>query len=112
MNPSVEVIEGSSHVLAPLADQTVVETQASELATIWHEDREYPELPWPAAQQQLQQLMPWAITVASATFPLGTGLGADNISPRAISRLSAAAVAALATIFMAFEANGSWCKAQ
>eukprot|EP00974_Lingulodinium_polyedra_P058004 5586195-Lingulodinium_polyedra.AAC.1 len=57
----------------------------------------------------LAAMLPDAITAAAATFPPGTGLGGDNIAPRAITRLSAEAVTALATLFLAFERQGSWC---
>ena len=61
--------------------------------------------------QALQELLPNAVEMAASSFPIGTGLGADNISPRAVTRLSAGAMIALATLLMAFEGLGSWCDA-
>ena len=49
--------------------------------------------------------------MAASSFPIGTGLGADNISPRAILRLSSEALAALVTLLVAFEALGHWAHA-
>ena len=55
--------------------------------------------------------MPEAIRQAAATFPLGTGTGADNIAPRAFTRLSDQALSALACLFIAFESAGHWTSA-
>ena len=49
-----------------------------------------------------------AIRAAAASFPAGTGLGVDNISPRALLRLSDEALAALASLLMAIERHGEW----
>ena len=98
---------------APLADQMVVESHANDLAQLWHEGRDYTEPAWPAdshQQQQLERLLPWAIRIAASTFPPGTGLGADNIAPRAFSRLSEEGLVALAFLFAQFELAGSWAS--
>ena len=56
------------------------------------------------------QMMPVAIATAVLTFPADTGLGKDNISPRALARLSPQALDALALLFVAFEGAGSCCQ--
>ena len=56
----------------------------------------------------LPALTPEAIRAAAASFPAGTGLGVDNISPRTFSRLSDDAIAALARLLMAIERQGEW----
>ena len=48
------------------------------------------------------------IPLAATTFPADTGLGADNMAPRAFTRLSDEAIAALALLFIAFEKFGDW----
>ena len=48
---------------------------------------------------------------AARSFPADTGLGADNVAPRAIARLSDQAILALIALLEAFEASGSWCDA-
>ena len=48
---------------------------------------------------------------AALTFPAGTGLGGDNVSPRALARLSDEALMALARILAAAEALGAWGQA-
>ena len=49
-----------------------------------------------------------AVRVAAMTFPAGTGLGGDNVAPRALARLSDSALLALVRILMAAEALGAW----
>ena len=44
------------------------------------------------------------------TFPGDTGLGHDNIAPRAITRLSPDAIKTLAALFVAFERYGEWAE--
>ena len=56
----------------------------------------------------LPRLVVQMLVLAALTFPAGTGLGADNIAPRAFARLSSEALTALATILMAAEALGDW----
>jgi hypothetical protein len=110
VNPNPEVPDEPA-VRSPLADQMVVESQADELGQLWHEGSDYRLPSWPAEhQQQLQQLLPWAIRAAAATFPIGTGLGADNVSPRAFTRLSEDALAALAVLYAQFELVGRWAS--
>ena len=58
----------------------------------------------------LQALLPSAIRAASSSFPAGTGLGHDNISPRALARLSDSALIDLSALFAAFESLGGWCE--
>ena len=48
-------------VKAPLADQVVVEAHADALAMLWHEGRDYDDIPWPEEMQQMEGLLPWAI---------------------------------------------------
>ena len=50
------------------------------------------------------------VVEASQTFLADTGLGHDNVSPRAIARLSADSILALACLFMAFERFGDWAE--
>ena len=48
------------------------------------------------------------IPLAAMTFLGDTGLGHDNIAPRALARLSYDAIKALADLFVAFEKYGEW----
>eukprot|EP00973_Karenia_brevis_P025146 3467985-Karenia_brevis.AAC.1 len=78
-------------------------------AGIWEETVKYSPPLFGNECEPMQQLMPNAIVAAATSFPTGTGLGADNISPRAFCRLSAQALVALAVLFTAFEKHGRWC---
>ena len=59
----------------------------------------------------MQPLTVRALRTAARSFPTGTGLGCDNIAPRACERLSDEASAALAMIFSLAEETGRWPKA-
>ena len=54
--------------------------------------------------------MPAAIIDAAMEFPADTGLGHDNVSPRAFARLSWNALHALAALYLAFERYGDWAS--
>ena len=66
---------------------------------------------FPESPQQLQPLLPHALRMAASSFPIGTGLGADNICPRAFLRLSDAALASFCMLLATFEALGHWADA-
>jgi hypothetical protein len=66
----------------PLSDQAAVDKQADEWGTLWQELKEYEAPAFNIDEAPLQALLPDAICPAAASFPIGTGLGADNISPR------------------------------
>ena len=53
----------------------------------------------------------WALREAAASFPIATGVGMDNVSPRALLRLSSGALLALLSLFHAFESLGGWARA-
>ena len=72
----------------PLSDQAAVERQAADWATLWRVEEQYAAPTFPQELPQLQALFPQALRLAAASFPIGIGLGSDNISPRAILRLS------------------------
>ena len=60
---------------------------------------------FPADLDELPPLDAFSMRAAALSFPADTGLGADNIAPRALARLSDSALEALARL----EA-GSWCQ--
>ncbi len=93
----------------PLCDEAAVDREAKEWASLWKESAQYdnPIFHNPPA---LEALMPNAVAIAANSFPIGTGLGVDNIAPRALSRLSHQALVALVALFMAFECKGDWCE--
>ena len=95
----------------PLSDQAVVEQEAEVWAELWMEGSQYVEPAFQMEEAALADLLPAALVTAASTFPLGTGLGCDNIAPRAFARLSAGALLALSALFLAFERQGAWCTA-
>ncbi len=95
----------------PLADQAALEKEADKWGKLWKVKDNYREPEWPDNVPMLPKLATWAITAAVMSFPIGTGLGADNISPRAVARLSEQALLALATLFLLFEQTGTWTNA-
>ncbi len=68
--------------LIPLSDQAAVEYEAEQWALLWKEKSEYEQPCFDIDESMLHQMLPDAIRTAAATFPAGTGLGHDHISPR------------------------------
>ena len=95
--------------LIPISDQAQVEREASEWAKQWAVDEPYspPCFP-PELLCGLPLVTPQQLREAASTFPVATGLGCDNFSPRAIGRLSDRMLFALAAIFAAAEKLGAW----
>ena len=94
----------------PLSDQATVEAKADEWGSLWEECSDYRAPCIDVSNSTIADMLPWAIRNAAASFPVNTGLGSDNISPRAILRLSEPGLVALAALFLAFEKMGSWCS--
>ena len=93
----------------PLHSQQEVEREARTWASIWQADAKPPALLWPAILgEPLPELCVTAALYARAAFPSDTGLGWDNLHPRALRRVSAAAIAAFLRIFMLAELLGRW----
>ena len=89
----------------PLSDQAAVEAEALQWATLWQYTQQYDAPCFDIQPEMLEDLMPLALTESAATFPIDTGVGADNVAPRAYLRLSTDAIKALAALLTAFEKN-------
>ena len=99
-------------LLAPLGEQAAVDHEAAAWATQWATGSTYIEPDFPV--QQLVAPAPlvlWAFDHATASFPVATGLGADNVSPRALLRLPDALRLVLLRILMLAERLGQWPQA-
>ena len=92
----------------PLSDQADVEKEGDVWAALWREDQPYDCFLDPLGSPALEPLVPWAIRESAKSFPVSTGVGADNTSPRAVARLSDALIKALCAILMACELWGAW----
>ena len=93
----------------PLHSQQEVEQEAKSWAAVWQSNAHPPGPVWPAIMGQL--MPPLCVTAAlhaCATFPAGTGLGWDNMHPRALKRISVEAIMALLRIFVFAELLGQW----
>jgi hypothetical protein len=83
-------------------------TQADNWGNLWSERGEYiafvrdddcpPPLPLLASE----------LDVAASSFAAATGLGTDNIAPRAVARLSASLQCELCELLLAAESIGKW----
>ena len=93
----------------PLHSQQEVEREATAWAIVWQADAQPPTPLWPAMLgESLPELCVTAAMHACAAFPSGTGLGWDNLHPRALRRISVAAITALLRIFVLAEMLGRW----
>ena len=52
-------------------------------------------------------LLEEGIRMAANSFPVNTGLGGDNIAPRALARLSSPSIKVLIALFLCVEAAGA-----
>ena len=107
-------LDGQEKVMlfeVPLSDQAVVDKEAAQWAELWQAESEYHTPDFGNDIEQLQPLLVVGVREAARTFPIHTGLGADNLAPRAVARLSDDAIHMLCLLFMAFEATGGWCQA-
>ncbi len=92
----------------PLCDQGDVEAEANQWAGLWEELQQYED---PFEGIELEDKGPlevFSLRQSAMSFPIGTGIGCDNISPRAVGRLSDAALFALALLLHACERRGRW----
>ena len=98
--------------LAPCSDQAEVDATAAAWADLWNSKAPYLQPEFPGIDDDTTPpLVVEDILRAAASFPVTTGLGADNFSPRAVLRLPRHLVAELADLLNAAETAGSWDEA-
>ena len=71
-----------------VCDQADVELEANQWASLWKEGQLYECNFDELYTDQITILVANNFRLAAMTFPIGTGLGCDNIAPRALCRLS------------------------
>lgn len=96
---------------APRSDQAEVDHTAQQWADLWNAVETYISPNFDGADDEtLPPLTVDAIRRAAMSFPTGTGLGADNISPRAFARLTDQQLQELANLLMKAESDGHWSQ--
>ena len=96
--------------LVALGAQADIETEANEWAALWEEYQEYEVAVRVCDADKPERITAELLAAAARTFPPDTGLGCDNMSPRAILRLSPAALETLADILTQLESEGRWAE--
>ena len=92
----------------PLCDQADIEREADQWASLWKVNTRY-SCDFPTHElSRLDVLYAHTIRRAALTFPIATGVGCDNIAPRAIARLSDETLDALGRLLLACEIVGEW----
>ena len=89
-----------------MCDQAGVEREAGTWASLWAAGGDYPALFGEDLAPPLQSLLAASIREAASTFQAGTGMGSDNVSPRAFARLPDDLLTALGSILHACERLG------
>ena len=82
--------------------------EAESWASLWKENSLYRGSVPVHLCSTLRPLRAEELREAARTFPYDTGLGADNIAPRALARLSDASLKSLSKIFCAILLDGAW----
>ena len=98
----------SSDCPVPLCAQADIDQEAAAWGKLWKELGDYncsidvsgSERPPPMEGHHLRR--------TALTFPAHTGVGVENISPRALARLSDECLDALAALLFSFEEHGEW----
>jgi hypothetical protein len=93
----------------PPCAQAAVEAEMDRWAGHWQVGEQEAELNWPARMGELPaEFVVEHLLMAAATFPEATGLGWDNVHPRALMRLTRRLLRPLVTILLAAERLGRW----
>ena len=88
-----------------------MDQEADKWAEIWQEGQQRDEPSWGKDCSFDTELTVTALREAAKSFSPDTGVGTDNISPRALSRLSDEALMALVHLFERLEELGDWSDA-
>ena len=97
--------------LAPMGEQAEVDAEADKWAECWQESLAY-NIRWPAELGAPATLIKAEdLKDAAMSFAMTTGLGTDNVSPRAVARLSLDLLTRLAVILSLTESSGDWPEA-
>ena len=93
----------------PLGTQAAAELEADQYALLWQEGASIPLPRYPdSLGAPPPELTAEDLRTAALTFPIGTGIGTENVSPRAFARLSSTTLANLALLLTICEREGMW----
>ena len=101
MVADLPAVKTDAKATAKATTEAATEAEADQWAEWWAEGQ-----PYEAPFQRLDlddhpgPIHPWMVRAACRTFPSRTGLGFDNMQPRALLRLSDDAIKALCCILM------------
>ena len=99
-------------VPVPRSDQAEIEATAAAWAKLWESNKDYTPPCFDGVElDELDPITVDDIERAAASFPLHTGLGVDNFSPRAVLRLPHELIQGLADILNEAEQAGCWDEA-
>ena len=98
--------------MAPRSDKAEVDATAKAWASLWQASDEYRMPDFSGADDEvLQPLTAEDLRRAASSFPIETGLGADNVAPRAMLRLANEQLQELAELMTLAESTGNWSEA-
>ncbi len=103
-----KIDEGRDIEAIPLSDQADVEQEANSWASLWDEGKKYNAVVQPGGTPPPEALVVGTVIAAALRLPIHTGLGSDNSSPRAFTRLPRPTIEALCRLLMAVEVLGRW----
>ncbi len=93
----------------PPSAQISVEAEANAWASHWNAVDDEVVIRWPTDPgPQMTQFVVQQLLMAAMTFPEATGLGWDNLHPRALARLTSSLLRRLVTVILAAERLGRW----
>ncbi len=108
----LDVVRPQNVTAAPLSVQQIADKEAGVWAAEWGVGLELPQVVWPDDLGPLPPpLQLVSLRRALASFPCATGLGWDDLHPRALLRLPDVLLAALLRILSACECQGEWPRA-
>ena len=103
------LLEAPAGIPVPLDIQGAADQKARSWAMEWGAGMQLPEVSWPVDLGPAPPpLSMTALRDALIAFPAGTGLGWDDLHPRALLRLPNDTLEALLRLLLACESQGRW----
>lgn len=104
-----ETVVISNSPASPMGSQAEADEQRMGCGAQWAVNRPRTEPEWPAVvASQIPELTVQMFCQACMTYPVGTGLGWDQVHPRALTRLTARVLLQLVFCLLAADTSGQW----